>query len=104
MSTEDTSPEVIMVPVKRYDVTLSLDDILTPLTQTVTNLSSAGLFDPTAPDSEVAQHLQSFNDLVGQLKEVTGQINQIDSNLLASKPGPPPAPPAPPEEPTPPSA
>jgi len=30
MSTEDTSPEVIMVPVKRYDVTLSLDDILTP--------------------------------------------------------------------------
>ena len=82
-----------MVEVKRYDVTLTLDDILTPLTQTVGNLHAAGM---VTADSEVAQHLQTFNDLVTQLKEVVGHINSIDPNLLASKPGPPPAPPSPP--------
>jgi hypothetical protein len=99
VSTDDT-PEVIMVPVKRYDVTLSLDQILAPLTQTAANLQAAGLVDPAAPDSEVAKHLQTFTDLVSQLKDVTGQIDGIDSSLLASKPGPPPAPPTPPEAPT----
>jgi hypothetical protein len=89
MSTDDT-PQITMVPVKRYDVTLSLDDILTPLTQTVTNLNAAGMLDPSA-DPEIAQHLQTFTDLVTQLKDVTSRINQIDANLLASKLGPPPS-------------
>jgi hypothetical protein len=99
MSTDDT-PEVIMVEVKRYDVNLSLDDLITPLTQTVDNLHAAGM---VTPDSEVAQHLQTFNDLVSQLKNVVGNINSIDPNLLASKPGPPPSASTPPASPTPPT-
>lgn len=92
MSTSDTpSPQVQMVEVKRYDITLSLGDILAPLTQTVGNLQAAGM---VTPDSEVAKHLQTFNDLVTQLHEVVGHINSIDPNLLASKPGPPPSPPS----------
>jgi hypothetical protein len=90
MSTGD-SPQVQMVEVKRYDVTLTLDDIITPLTQTVSNLHAAGM---ASADSEVGQHLQAFNDLVTQLKDVVGHINAIDPNLLASKPGPPPSPPS----------
>jgi hypothetical protein len=92
MSTDDT-PEVIKVEVKKYNVTLSLDDLISPLTQTVDNLHAAGM---VTPDSEVAQHLQTFNDLMSQLKDVVGNINTIDPNLLASKPGPPPGPPTPP--------
>ena len=95
MSTSDTpGPQVQMVEVKRYDITLSLGDILAPLTQTVGNLQNAGM---VTADSEVAQHLQTFNDLVSQLHEVVGHINSIDPNLLASKPGPPPSPPSPPQ-------
>jgi hypothetical protein len=100
MSTDD-KPPVVMVPVKRYDVTLELDDILTPLTQTAANLTQANV--GAATDPTVAAHLQRFNDLVSQLKEVTSTINQIDSSLLASKPGPPPsaaASPTPPPTPT----
>lgn len=83
----------IMVPVKRYDVTLTMDDVLTPLTQTAANLQTAHAeANAGAPmDSELADHLQHFNDLVGQLQDVVAHINQIDSNLLASKPGPPPS-------------
>ena len=53
----------------------------------------------TAPgaalDPEVVQHLQTFTNLVTQLKDVVSQINQIDPSLLASRPGPPPSAPAP---------
>jgi hypothetical protein len=87
MST-DNAPEVRMVPVKRYDVTLTLDDILIPLTKTASNLAQAGMV--TAQDPETAQHLQKFTDLVTQLQDVVSHINQIDPSLLASKAGPPP--------------
>jgi ABC-type transporter Mla subunit MlaD len=88
VSTDD-KPPVTMVPVKRYDVTLSLDDILTPLTQTAANLAQANI--GAAQDPAVAEHLQKFTDLVSQLKEVTSNINSIDPSLLASKAGPPPS-------------
>jgi hypothetical protein len=88
MSTDDT-PQVIMVPVKRYDVVLTLDDILTPLTQTAASLSAAGMIGTDA-DPQVAEHLQRFTDLVTQLQDVVGRINQLDPSLLASKLGPPP--------------
>jgi ABC-type transporter Mla subunit MlaD len=87
MSTDDQR-DLIMVPVKRYDVTLSMDDILGPLTQTADNLNKAGLV--SDPSSEVAQHLQTFTDLVNQLAEVTRRINELDASLLVSKAGPPP--------------
>ncbi len=90
MSTDDT-PQVTMVPVKRYDVTLTLDDILTPLTQTATHLGTAGMLGAATDHPEMAQHLQRFTDLVSQLKDVIGHIDQIDPSLLASKPGPPPS-------------
>lgn len=88
MSTNDNAREIQMVEVKRYDINLTLDDILTPLTQTAANLRQAGL--GRALDPEVAEHLDRFNDLVNQLKEVVGHIDQLDSSLLVSKPGPPP--------------
>jgi hypothetical protein len=89
MATDET-PQVTMVPVKRYDVTLTMDDILSPLSQTTTHLNTAGMVG-AATDPEVAQLLQQFNELVSQLKDVVTKINQIDPTLLASKSGPPPS-------------
>jgi ABC-type transporter Mla subunit MlaD len=94
MATDDKppvsdKPPVTMVPVKRYDVTLTLDDILTPLTQTAANLAQANI--GSAQDPAVAEHLQKFTDLVNQLKEVASTINSLDPTLLASKAGPPPS-------------
>ena len=91
MSTSDT-PQVTMVQVKRYDITITLDDILTPLTQTAANLTQGRV--GAALDPEVAQHLQTFTDLVTQLRDVVQKLNAIDPSLLASKPGPPPGAPS----------
>jgi ABC-type transporter Mla subunit MlaD len=83
------TPPVTMVPVKRYDITLTMDDILAPLTQTAANLAQAQV--GSATDPTVAEHLQKFTDLVSQLKEVSSNINSLDPTLLASKAGPPPS-------------
>ena len=87
MATDDSS-QVTMVPVTRHEVTLSLTDILTPLTQTAANLAAAG--HPAVQDPELSQHLENFTSLVTQLQEVVGRINQLDATVLASRPGPPP--------------
>ena len=91
--TTDNPENVVMVLVKRYDVTVTLEQILEPLARTASQLTQAGQTQPefkTALDPEIAPHLQAFTDLVGQLKDVVGRINAADPNLLASKPGPPP--------------
>ncbi|MGI8915107.1 MAG: hypothetical protein ACR2JY_15195 [Chloroflexota bacterium] len=87
MSTEST-PQVTMVPVKRYDVNLTLDDILTPLTAKEGTSSQAG--PGAAANPELAQHLQALSALAGQLKDVVSKINQIDPTMLAPTPGQPP--------------
>jgi hypothetical protein len=85
MDTNDTA-KVVMVPVKRYDINLTLDDILTPLTKTVDNITAKNL----NIGADVAPHLLKFHDLVNQLHEVVTVINRIDPSLLASEtsPGP----------------
>jgi len=91
MATNDSTK--ILVPVRRHDVTVSFDDILTPLKQTARNLTRSGQTDESlreALDPNVAQDLQIFTDLVHQLSDVVQQINQKAPHLLASKTGPPP--------------
>jgi hypothetical protein len=101
MSTGDT-PQITMVEVPRHDVTLQMEDILGPLAQTAAALATApqasiaaaaAQLQATAaePSAELLQYLQTFNDLVNQLRDVVSKINQIDPNVLASKPGAPPA-------------
>jgi hypothetical protein len=82
MDKKDTS-KVIMIPVKRYDVKLTLDDLLAPLAKNANNLTrTRGNI-----SAEVAPHLQKVSDLASQLHEVITQINRLDPSLLASKPG-----------------
>jgi uncharacterized coiled-coil protein SlyX len=77
-----------MVPVKRYDVNLTLDDILTPLMAKAGTSPQAG--SGAAANPELAQHLQTLSALAGQLKDVISKINQIDPTMLAPTPGQPP--------------
>ena len=79
MSTNDDTPQVKMVTVTRYDVNLSLEDILTPLTQTAASLTQAqaapGVAPAPAMDPTMVQQLQRLSDLASQLKDVVTQIN-----------------------------
>ncbi|HEX3398694.1 MAG TPA: hypothetical protein VHT74_00065 [Acetobacteraceae bacterium] len=74
------APKVVMVPVKRYDINLTLHDILTPLTQ----MAQAGQAPSAGPD--VQQHVQQLSDLAGQLRDVVNRLNKVDPSLLAPTP------------------
>lgn len=88
MSIDDV-PTIVQVPVKRYDVNLTLDDLLTPLIELSARRAQEKV--ASAEISEVDQHVQQLSDLARQLKEVISRINQADPTILASpKQGPPP--------------
>lgn len=89
MSENENAPEITMVPVAKHEVTLTLEDLLDPLTRTADNLSRARVGRVEEP--EVAAQLQEFTSLVSQLKEVGVRLNGMDPQLLASKADPPPS-------------
>ena len=72
------APKVVMVPVKRYDINLTLHDILTPLTQ----MAQAGQAPSAGPD--VQQHVQQLSDLAGQLR---GERSLGDGSAGRRRPG-----------------
>jgi hypothetical protein len=84
MPTTPDARNVVMVPVKRFDINISLPDILTPLSQMAARLTEST---PAAThDSALHGHVNELSDLAAKLKDVVGRIHAIDSNLLA--PGP----------------
>jgi hypothetical protein len=74
------TPEVTLVPVKKYEINLTLDDILTPLTQINSRPIETG---DAAAHPDLAAHLQRLSELASQLKEVVGAVNRIHPTLLA---------------------
>lgn len=72
---------VIQIPVKKYEVNLSLHDILTPLTQ-LSNRLAQGAAPPT-PGSELHKHIQDLTDLTKQLIDVVTRINDANPSLLS---------------------
>lgn len=75
-------PNVKMVPVKRYDVAVTWDHVLTALGQVGSAKGST-----THPD--VPPLLDKVTDLAGQLKEAVAKINELDPNVLQPKAAPP---------------
>ena len=71
-STEPTD-EIVWIPVEKVEVNLTLEDILTPLTQTA------------AADPQMAEHMQQLNTTAAQLKEIVSRINEMDPTVLASR-------------------
>jgi hypothetical protein len=78
------APNIVMVPVKRYDINLTLHDILTPLTQMSASLAQA--VPGPVPGSDIHQHVQQLSDLARQLRDVVDRINAADPRLLAPTP------------------
>jgi hypothetical protein len=86
MATDDV-PKIVQVPVKRYDVNLTLEDILTPLTQLSAHRAQQRAASVQSSEavqsSEMDQHLQQLSDLARQLKDVISRINEADPTVLA---------------------
>jgi hypothetical protein len=79
---EDESSGITMVPVKRYDISLSLEEILTPLAE-LAGRQGALLSGPEG--AQLEPHLRRLSELAGELKEVVRQINAINPALLAPR-------------------
>ena len=79
MSTDPTQPtepadDIVWIPVEKVEVNLTLEDILTPLTQTA------------AADPQIAEHMQQLNTTAAQLKDIVSRINELDPTVLAPRP------------------
>lgn len=82
MSTGD-APQIVMVDVPVGEVTLTFDQIFTPLAQSAdTHLAGGTLSD------EVAALVQRMKDLTTELNDVVSQINQLAPGLLGPTPSP----------------
>lgn len=77
---EDDSSEITLVPVKRYDVNLTLEEILSPLVE-LAGRQAALLSGPDL--ARLEPHLRRLSELSGELKEVVRQINEINPAVLA---------------------
>jgi len=79
----DETPKVVQVPVKKYDVDLTLEDIMTPLAAFA---QQAHVAQAAAAAPEVRQHAADLSGLAKQILEVANKLNAVAPHLL--KPGP----------------
>ena len=79
----DDKPDVIMVPVKRHDVSLSIEDIMTPLTAFArqTHVGQA-----VSASSVMQQHAANLSGLAQQVLDVAKQIDLINPGILSPRP------------------
>ena len=76
-------PKVVMVPVKRYDLNLTIEDIMTPLTD-FANKAHVGQVIANSPDMQ--QHAANFSGLAQQVLDVAKKIEAISPDILSPKP------------------
>ncbi len=80
--TPQSDPKVVMVPVKRYDIELSIEDIMTPLTAFV-NKSYVGQAIANSP--AVQEHAEKLSGLAQQVLDVAKRIEAISPNILSKR-------------------
>lgn len=76
------APKVTMVPVKRYDIDLSIEDIMTPLTAFVQQ-THVGQVIASSPDMQ--QHAERLSGLAQQVLDVARRIEAISPDILSPK-------------------
>ena len=79
----ENKPDVVMVPVKRYDVDLSIEDIMTPLTAFVQQ-THVGQVIANSPDMQ--KHAADLSGLAKQVLDVAKRIEAISPDILSPKP------------------
>ncbi len=76
-------PEVVQVPVKRYDVNLTMQDIMAPLTTFAQQTHVAQI---VAATPELQQHATELGNLAAQVLAVANRLNAVAPHLLAPTP------------------
>jgi len=76
----DDASKIVQVPVKRFDVNLTLQDIMTPLTAFA---QQAHVAQAAAATPEVQQHAADLAGLAQQVLEVANKINAVAPHLLS---------------------
>lgn len=74
----DTAPEVVVVPVKKFEVNITLDDLLTKMSEQADSMAAPDSGEGLEPD--VAERLQRLSQLAGQLK---AELSQVDSTVVS---------------------
>lgn len=76
----DETPQIVQIPVKKYDVNLTIQDLMIPLTALAQQAHVAQSF---AINPEVQQHATELANLAKQILEVAGRLNAVAPHLLS---------------------
>ena len=73
----DEAPEVVVVPVKRFDVNVTLEDMLARMSEQAGRMASPESGEDLAP--EVVERLRRLSEVAGELRS---ELAQIDPGVL----------------------
>ena len=73
-------PNHVQIPVKRHDVNLTLEDLMTPLTAFPEKTQGA---EGAAAAPEVHEHASALAGLARQILDVSRRLNAVAPHLLA---------------------
>jgi hypothetical protein len=76
-------PEVVQIPVKRYDVNLTMQDLMAPLTGFA---QQARVAQAVASVPELQQHANELGNLARQVIDVSNRLNAVAPHLLSPTP------------------
>jgi hypothetical protein len=77
----EVKPDTVMVPVRKYKVEMTWDDVLTPLIHATA--AQASLAEGEAQHPELSRHVEKLRELAGQLKDTVNEINRLNPTLLS---------------------
>lgn len=75
--------DVVQVPVKRYEVNLTMQDIMTPLAGFA---QQARVAQAAASAPELLQHANELGNLARQVLDVADRLNAVAPHLLSPNP------------------
>ena len=73
----DETPEVVVVPVRRFDINITLEDMLTRMSEQAGRMASPESGENLAP--EVVERLQRLSAVAGELRS---ELSQIEPSVL----------------------
>jgi len=76
-------PEVVQIPVKRYDVNLTMQDLMTPLTAFA---QQSHVADAAASTPGLQQHARELADRAQQVLDAANRVIALAPHLLAPPP------------------
>jgi hypothetical protein len=79
----EEAPEVVVVPVKRFDVNITLDDMLTRMSEQADRFASPESGEDLAP--EIVERLRRLSAVAGELRSELRQIEPSVLNRLAQR-------------------